>query len=225
MPNDTYASEYHEPALSTIPIVSTVQAFNQFVMRKSSSLYSGGLFDGPDQITFAWRAGDSFSTASPTFVQAVANMVAMNQTIDFSYSSFATSFSPQNDAISLVAVFTTLGFAIYPALFALYPTGERLRNVRAMHYSNGILSSSLWLAYVLFDLMFIVVISVLTIAIWTAKWGGWYAPAYMFVVFVLYGLAATAFSYVVSLFVASQLAAVAFAAVIQVIISMLYFVA
>ena len=90
--------------------------------------------------------------------------------------------------------------------------------------ADGILSSSLWAAYALFDVMFVLVISILTIAIWTSQWHGWYAPGYMFVVFLLYGLASTAFSYVISLFVPSQLAAVAFSIVFQVIVSMLYLV-
>lgn len=73
----------------------------------------------------------------------------------------------------LVAVVTVLGFAIYPGLFALYPTAERLRNVRAMHYSNGILSSSLWVAYALFDFIFILLVSVLATVIWSTQYKGW----------------------------------------------------
>ena len=38
---------------------------------------------------------------------------------------------------------------VFPALFALYPTQERLNNVRALHYSNGIRAIPLWLAYTL----------------------------------------------------------------------------
>lgn len=147
-----------------------------------------------------------------------------NQTIGFSAATFSESFSPANGPTTLVAVFVTLGFAIWPAFFALYPTGERVSKVRAMHYSNGILSSSLWIAYALFDFMFVLLISILTIVIWTTSWSGWYALGHMFVVLILYGLASTAFAYVVSLFASSQLAAIAFAAVMQVVISMLYLV-
>jgi ATP-binding cassette subfamily A (ABC1) protein 3 len=34
---------------------------------------------------------------------------------------------------------------------------ERKSNVRALHYSNGVSPSSLWLAYLLFDLQFILI--------------------------------------------------------------------
>jgi ATP-binding cassette subfamily A (ABC1) protein 3 len=51
-----------------------------------------------------------------------------------------------------------------------------------------------------------------------------YYPSYLFVVFFLYGLTSTLFSYVVSLFVSSQLAAFAFAAGIQAVLFLLYFI-
>ena len=49
--------------------------------------------------------------------------------------------------------------SVYPAFFALYPTIERIRNVRALHYSNGIRAAPLWLAYLTFDFAFVLVIS------------------------------------------------------------------
>lgn len=43
-------------------------------------------------------------------------------------------------------------------------------------------------------------------------------------VFLFYGMAATAYSYVISLFAPSQLAAIAMTCIIQAVIAMLYFV-
>lgn len=43
-------------------------------------------------------------------------------------------------------------------------------------------------------------------------------------VFLFYGLAATAYAYVISIFVSSQLAAVALTSIVQVVIAMLFFV-
>jgi ATP-binding cassette subfamily A (ABC1) protein 3 len=60
--------------------------------------------------------------------------------------------------------------------------------------------------------MFVMVISVVVTILWSALWSHWYHIGYAFVVFFLYGLTATAFSYVISLFASSQLAAFAFAA-------------
>lgn len=224
IPNDTRYSGYSEaPSWSSIPAVGSLAAFNSYVSKNSGHLYLGGFFDDSATPTFAWHG--LFSGGSPLFLQAAFDSVLMNQTIVFGFQTFKQSFTPVSGIGFLVAVFTTLGFAIYPGLFALYPTAERLRKVRAMQYSNGILPSSLWLAHLLFDSMFILIISVATVVIWATQYQGWYALGYMFVVFFLYGLAATAFSYVVSLFVSSQLAAIAFTAVIQVIITVLYFMA
>ena len=226
LPNDTGKFSYHEPPpeWGTIPVEDTLADFTSFISTNSKDLFLGGFFDDANTPTFAWH-GSPYASPGPLFLQSLFNGVLMNQTLIFSFRNFKESFTPTNDEGFLVAIFTALGFAIYPGLFALYPTLERLRKVRAMQYSNGILSSSLWLAYLLFDLMFIVLISVLTTAIWASQYSGWYGLGYMFVVFLLYGLAATAFSYVVSLFVSSQIAAIAFTAVIQVIIAVLYFMA
>jgi ATP-binding cassette subfamily A (ABC1) protein 3 len=60
--------------------------------------------------------------------------------------------------------------------------------------------------------MFIMLISVVVTILWSALWSHWYGLGYLFVVFFLYGLTATAFSYAISLFASSQLAAFAFAA-------------
>lgn len=103
----------------------------------------------------------------------------------------------------------------YPGFFVLYPTIERLRKVRGLHYSNGISAAPLWLAYLCFDFLFVLLISVLCIAIWVGVSSIWYYPGYVFVVFFLYGITATLFSYIVSLFVGSSLAAFAWAVGLQ----------
>ena len=225
IPNTTRSYSYYEPPdWGNVHVENTLADFTHFVTTNATRLYMGGFFDDPDTPTYAWYSS-GYSGGQPLLLQSAFNNVLMNQTVAFGFQTFKQSFTPSSDVGSLVAIFTALGFAIYPGLFALYPTIERIRKVRAMQYSNGILSSSLWLAYLLFDLIFILLISVLTVAIWASQYHGWYGLGYMFVVFFLYGLAATAFSYVVSLFASSQMAAIAFTAVIQVIIALLYFVA
>jgi hypothetical protein len=52
---------------------------------------------------------------------------------------------PPNTQDSLQFVFYFgLVMAAYPAFFALYPTAERIRGVRALQYSNGVRSLPLW---------------------------------------------------------------------------------
>ncbi|KAK5277813.1 hypothetical protein LTR40_009935 [Exophiala xenobiotica] len=115
--------------------------------------------------------------------------------------------------------------AVYPSFFALYPTIERLRNVRGLHYSNGVRSAPLWLAYTTFDFIIAVITSAVAVIIFRAASDVWYHIEYLFVVFFLYGLASTLLSYVISLFSRSQLAAFAFAAGGQAVMFLLYFIA
>ncbi|KAF2725675.1 ABC transporter [Polychaeton citri CBS 116435] len=226
VPNNTYDVQYYDypTDFNDIASVGSLQQFTNYINNNSSETWTGGLYNDQGQYTMAWYAASWYGSYTPALLQNLMFNLITNITIDAGMASFAESYIPDNGSTSLVAAFVTLGFAIYPALFALYPTAERLRMVRAMEYSNGIYSSSLWLAYVLFDLIFILIISVFTVVIWSTTWAGWYGLGYMFPVLVLYGLAATVFSYVVSLFVSSQLAAFAFSAVIQVVMSMLVFV-
>jgi hypothetical protein len=85
--------------------------------------------------------------------------------ISTQYQQFAVPFAPNmGDTLQLILYFG-LAMSVYPALFALYPTQERLRNVRALHYSNGIRAVPLWLAYTSFDFVFVVIIAGITTAI------------------------------------------------------------
>lgn len=47
------------------------------------------------------------------------------------------------NSLQLITYFG-LAMAAYPAFFALYPTLERLRGVRALQYSNGVRALPLW---------------------------------------------------------------------------------
>ena len=55
--------------------------------------------------------------------------------------------------------------AAYPGIFALYPSYERLRNIKALNLSNGIHPGPQWLAHIIFDLFFVIVISVISLVI------------------------------------------------------------
>jgi hypothetical protein len=51
--------------------------------------------------------------------------------------------SKTEDSLQFIFYFG-LVMSAYPAFFALYPTIERLRGVRALQYSNGVRSLPLW---------------------------------------------------------------------------------
>jgi ATP-binding cassette subfamily A (ABC1) protein 3 len=101
---------------------------------------------------------------------------------------------------------------VYPALFCIYPTYERLRHVRALQYSNGVRPLPLWVAYLLFDFAFVLIISVSVTLSTLNQMPYWYAVGYLFPVLILYGLAALLMGYIISMLAGSQLAAFGFTA-------------
>ena len=106
-----------------------------------------------------------------------------------------------------------------------YPTIERLRYVRGLHYSNGVRSAPLWLAYTIFDFLIVLISSAVAVIIFQAVSHAWYYVGYLFLVFFLYGLASTLLSYCISLISTSQLATFAWAAGGQCVMFLLYFIA
>lgn len=105
-----------------------------------------------------------------------------------------------------------LSQAVYPAFFALYPTFERLGNVRALQYSNGVRAAPMWFAYAMFDFCFVILIAAINTIVLSSQLPFWFAVGNMFPVLMLYGITAILVSYAISLLATSQLAAFAFAA-------------
>ncbi|KPI36685.1 ATP-binding cassette sub-family A member 7 [Cyphellophora attinorum] len=128
------------------------------------------------------------------------------------------------DALQLITYFG-LAMAVYPAFFALYPTVERLRNVRGLHYSNGVRPAPLWAAYTMFDFCIVLVSSAIAVIVFRAVSSAFYHIGYLFLIFFLYGLASTLLAYCVSLISTSQLAAFAWDAGGQCVMFLLYFIA
>ena len=205
--------------------VNTLGDFNQYVREQYANITPGGFFLGQsssDVPTMAYVG--NWQVYTPMLTQNLLNNVLSNTTIAAQYQSFALPLpSKAANTLQLILYFG-LAMAAFPGFFALYPTTERLRNVRSLHYSNGIRAAPLWAASTAFDFLFILLISALVIIMWTAVSSVWYAPGYLFVVFVLYGLSTVLMSYCVSLFVSSPLAAFAFAAGGQAVFFLIYFV-
>lgn len=211
--------------MSSIHMVDTLAEFNDYIDTRFANVTPGGFFlgDASSPPTFAWRGNGDISFA--TITQNALDVLLTNISISSQYQAFDVPWSADiGKALQLITYFG-LAMAVYPSFFALYPTIERLRNVRALHYSNGVRSLPLWLAYVCFDFIFVVATSVVATIIFRAMSNVWYHLEYLFVVFFLYGLASTLLSYVISLFSRSQLAAFAFAAGSQAVMFLLYFIA
>ncbi|KAL5443141.1 hypothetical protein PMIN06_008785 [Paraphaeosphaeria minitans] len=210
-------------SLSNFQSVDTLDDFNNFINTQFHNVTPGGFFvqdKGPPVMAYVGNGGTLTGLVTLSTLDTILSEIP----ISTQYQQFAVPFSPgMGNTLQLILYFG-LAMSVYPAFFALYPTIERLRKVRALHYSNGIRAAPLWLAYLAFDFLFVLVISAVVTAIFVGASSVWYSPGYLFVIFFLYGLTSTLFCYVISIAVSSQLATFAFAAGAQASCFLLYFI-
>ena len=200
----------------SIHTVDTVGEFNDYINHHQGNLTPGGVFlgDANSAPTFAYvgEKGPQFSI----FTQNVLDVFLSNISMHTQYAAFDTPWtSGAGKALEFIVVLG-LALTVYPAFFALYPTFERTRQVRALHYSNGVRPLPLWLAYLFFDGAFVVLISAIVVIILATVSDQLYHVAYLFPVFVLAGLASTLSAYIMSQLTSTQLSAFAAAAFGQV---------
>jgi ABC-type multidrug transport system ATPase subunit len=211
--------------LESVHLVDNLAEFNNYIENHYANVTPGGFYLGDETSppTFAWRGNGDI--AFPVIIQNAMDTLLANISISNQYQAFDVPWGADvGKALQLVTYFG-LAMAVYPSFFALYPTIERLRNVRGLHYSNGVRPAPLWLAYTTFDFTIVLLTSAVAVIIFRAVSDVWYHIECLFVVFFLYGLASTLLSYVISLFSRSQLAAFAFAAGGQAVMFLLYFIA
>lgn len=205
--------------------VSSLEDMESYIAANYSTVYPGGFFldrNGPS--TFAYR-GDYTLSFAILMQNLLHNSLLGSTPIITNFQAFSVPWAPSaGDSLQFILYFG-LSMCVYPGFFALYPTHERLHRVRALHWSNGVRAFPLWLAYTLFDFVFVLIVSVVAVIVFTSVSSALYYPGWLFLVFFLYGLAAMLTSYVVSLFVTSQLAAFAFAAGLQCSMFLIYFIA
>ena len=186
--------------------------FNNYISAHFANVTPGGFYLGENGSppTFAYKGDADISLA--TITQNALDTLLTNVSISTQYQAFDVPWAPGIGKTLQLIDYFGLALCAYPAFFALYPTLERLRSVRQLHYSNGVRSICLWSAYVTFDFIIVLASSVISIIIFRGVSNQWYHLEYLFVVLFLYGLASTLLSYAISLVARSQLAAFAFAA-------------
>ena len=209
--------------LKSLHFVQTLDGFNDYIVNNFHNVTPGGAFLGDGLTTLAYQANGVVAFAF--FVQNIADIIMTNIPIAAQYSDFDIPWQADQGNTLQFCIYLGLALCVYPAFFSLYPTLERLRNVRNLHYSNGVRALPLWLAYTVFDFLYVLVGSAIAIIIFRAVTDIWYGLGQLFVVFVLYGLTATLVSYVISLFSRSQLAAFAWAAAFQAVTLLVYMIA
>ena len=210
-----------------IHTVTSRDAFIDYIDKEFHNVTPGGFFiDGDNKAVYAYKGDDEQIRGALTIQNFVNNLLLdVPGGITTQYLAFDTIWPKDQGTTLIFITYCGLAFGAFPAFFALYPTIERLRNVRALHYSNGVRALPLWLAYTLFDFLASLIICVISIIIFAAATSGWYGLGYLFAVLVLYCLASIMLSYMVSLITKSQLSAFAFVAGGQAVMFLVYFIA
>lgn len=157
----------------------------------------------------------------------IANSTATSGTAKLVIPSLGAMRSAENkvDTHNLpVDALIVLAFIAAASIAVIYPAFEKNNHVRALQYCNGVSPFALWLGYLLFDIQLILI---QTIIVWSIAFTGrntdvWYAPSYLFGVFILFGIATYLGTYVLSLF--TKKAAFAIAAGIHTLLAASYLV-
>lgn len=203
--------------------VQTLDGFNDYINNNFHNVTPGGVFFGEGLNSLAYQQNGIIAYAF--LIQNIADIITTGIPIAAQYSDFDIPWEAGQGNTLQFCVYLGLVLCVYPAFFALYPTLERLRNVRNLHYSNGVRALPLWLAYTAFDFLYVLAGTAIAAIIFRAVTDVWFGLGQLWVVLVFYGLTAILVSYVVSLFARSQLAAFATAAAFQTISLLLYMIA
>lgn len=194
----------------TLNSISSEANLRGYVDDERKNLMPGGFWASSDNglPTVTWRADteDHKAIAAAVVAQNLLTVALTNANIVTRYISFDSAFGAANIDTIQLAIFFSIVLSIVPAFFGLYPNVERRSNVRGLQYSSGVRSLPLWTAHITFDYGIFVVALIIATVIFAATSDVWYAPGYLFPVFVLYGLTSILLSYIFSLFMKSQVA-------------------
>ncbi|KAH8204365.1 hypothetical protein TruAng_001416 [Truncatella angustata] len=190
------AYRYYNPEWNSPTFVNDRHNFTQYLSDHAENITFGGWFlDNMTAPLLAIPAG-RYGGSQLSLINAF-NMVRFGNSLIYS-------------------IIFCLLMAVYPAFFCLYPTYERRSKVRSLQYSNGIRALPLWLSYMLFDLVFVLVISIACTSLISTHTNFWAIGHIWFVQF-LYGITAMLMAYIISTFSSSQPAAIAWSILIMMV--------
>lgn len=222
-------------------IVNSPTTLLDYIQANYSSIAQGGIYinNATNQASFAWLLSSGIFLGMGN-LNVVSNTIFDNTLaargfrgssstgfkISTTYRGFDSPHYGELGNSLKFLVFFGVAMCVTYAFASLYPTSERLRDVKSLHFSNGMTPFSLHLGHILYEIPSTAAIAVLvTILYATIIPGLIHDIGTFFVVLWLYGIAATLLSFVVALFARSQLAAFALAAGIQAVMFLLYIVA
>ena len=145
--------------------VSTFNAFNDYISANYSKVTPGGFFLGSVP-TLAWKGNYDMAYAIATM--NLMDVSLLDIPIVTAYQPFNYPFIPTAGKSLQFILYFGLAMSAYPGFFALYTNAERLRNVRALHYSNGVRAGPLWIAYTLFDFIIVLLVSAIAVIIFVS---------------------------------------------------------
>ncbi|KAK4147444.1 uncharacterized protein C8A04DRAFT_9069 [Dichotomopilus funicola] len=212
-----------------LTLVDSLSDFHDAVVHYRKNITPAALWlgDAHSPPTLAYQSGTGAEMLNAWFGQWALDMLRTNASIAASYAVFDTPWAPDAGKSLQLLVYISLALSAATAFFSLYPTRERHTRVRALQYSNGARPFPLWLAYTGFDFFVVVLPSaVVAIALLAGLAPGlWYHVGYVFLIWILFGLASVLLAYNVSLVAPNQLSAYAITAAGQVIAMLLYLIA
>jgi ATP-binding cassette subfamily A (ABC1) protein 3 len=145
-------------------VVNTLVEFNDYIANNFHNVTPGGFFLPDNAPPVMAYVGNGLVIGGLITLNALSNILT-DIPITTQYQQFAVPFAPSTGKTLQLILYFGLAMSVYPAFFALYPTVERLRKVRALHYSNGIRAAPLWLAYLSFDFIFVLLVSIVVTGI------------------------------------------------------------
>ena len=113
-------------------VVDTLDQFNDFVQTRFHNVTPGGFFlreNGPSVMAYLGNGG----VIGGLITLNTLDNILINTPISTQYQQFAVNFAPNMGSTLQLILYFGLAMCVFPALFALYPTQERLNNVRALH--------------------------------------------------------------------------------------------
>lgn len=166
-----------------------------------------------------------FDLITNRIINATAPTGTTGRHVSTSVRTFSTPANKVNFLAMPISILISLAFIASASIAVIYPAFERINNVRALQYCNGVSPFALWFGYLLFDMQIIVIQSII---VWGMLFAGsvakvWYAPGYLLGVFILFGIASYLGTYVLSLY--TKKAAFAIAAGLHALLFVLYLVA
>ncbi|EWZ02899.1 hypothetical protein FOYG_02113 [Fusarium oxysporum NRRL 32931] len=195
---------YHN---SSIELQGSFSSFRSYIEDNRKNVRPGGWWLGGDGESpiIAYRSENKSSVMTGVATLNLLNRMRTNITVATSYIPFDVPIARGLPSALQLAIFFTIASTLAPAFFGLYPNVERRNQVRALQYSSGVRSYSLWTAHLTFDFGIFVLPFVAAAIVFAVSSDMWFSVGYLFPVFALYAMTTILVSYVSSLFTRSQL--------------------